>query len=58
MKKILFLITPKNFLPDLYKDIDNLKYGTLYILDQFDNILSYNHPSFRDDYDYNEEKTT
>ncbi|MBQ2293873.1 MAG: hypothetical protein II258_00710, partial [Spirochaetales bacterium] len=56
IKKILFLITPKNFLPDLYKDIDNLKYGTLYILDQFDNILSYNHPSFRDDYDYNEEK--
>jgi hypothetical protein len=54
IKKILFLITPKNFLPDLYKDIDNLKYGTLYILDQFDNILSYNHPSFRDDYEYNE----
>ena len=58
IKKILFLITQKNFLPDLYKDIDNLKYGTLYILDQFDNILSYNHPSFRDDYDYNEEKKT
>ena len=56
INKLLFLVTQKNFLPDLYKDIDNLKYGTLYILDQFNNILSYNHPSFRDDYDYDEEK--
>lgn len=56
INKLLFLVTHKNFLPDLYKDIDNLKYGTLYILDQFNNILSYNHPSFRDDYDYDEEK--
>jgi serine phosphatase RsbU (regulator of sigma subunit) len=58
ISKILFLITQKSFLPDLYKDIDNLKYGTLYILDQFNNILSYNHPSFRDDYSYDEEKKT
>lgn len=56
INKLLFLVTQKNFLPDLYKDIDNLKYGTLYILDQFNNILSYNHPSFRDDYDYDDEK--
>lgn len=54
--KLLFLVTQKNFLPDLYKDINNLKYGTLYILDQFNNILSYNHPSSKDDYDYDEEK--
>lgn len=58
INKLLFLVTQKNFLPDLYKDIDNLKYGTLYILDQFNNILSYNHPSFRDDYSYDEEKKT
>lgn len=58
ISKILFLITQKSFLPDLYKDIDNLKYGTLYILDQFNNILSYNHPSFKDDYSYDEEKKT
>lgn len=54
--KLLFLVTQKNFLYDLYKDINNLKYGTLYILDQFNNVVSYNHPSSKDDYDYDEEK--
>lgn len=56
LKKILFLVTDRNFIPDLYKDIDSLKYGTLYVLDRYDNVLSYNHPSDKDEYEYDKTK--
>lgn len=41
-----------DFVPKFYEGIDSLRYGTLYILDQFDNVLSKNHPGNDDYYEY------
>lgn len=45
-----------DFIPKFYEGIDSLRYGTLYILDQFDNVLSKNHPGNDDYYEYDPEK--
>jgi serine phosphatase RsbU (regulator of sigma subunit) len=45
-----------DFLPEFYSSITEMQYGTLFILDQFNNIINYNHPNPDDYYDYDEEK--
>ncbi|HOJ63703.1 MAG TPA: SpoIIE family protein phosphatase [Spirochaetota bacterium] len=54
-KFILVELYP-DFIRKFYKNIIHLKYGTLYILDQFDNIIAVNHPSDEDYYEYDENK--
>lgn len=56
-KFILIQLFP-DFIEKFYKSITHIKYGTLYILDQLDNIIAYNHPSEDDYYEYDEEKKT
>lgn len=55
-KKIMFVIMNKDFIPDLYKDIDSIKYGTVYVLDKYNNIIASNHPSSDDYYDFDKNK--
>jgi serine phosphatase RsbU (regulator of sigma subunit) len=54
-KLVVVLLHPA-FLADFYKDIDDLQFGTLYVLDRFNNMISYNHPNVDDYYEYDEEK--
>ncbi|MBP7552849.1 MAG: HAMP domain-containing histidine kinase [Spirochaetes bacterium] len=54
--KFVLVLLNSDFIPKFYHDIEDLKYGTLYILDQNDQILSFNHPNSGNDYyEYNEE---
>ena len=62
--KFMLIVLHKDFIPNFYKKINPLKFGTLYILDKFNNIIAYNHPATSkidhfDDSDYYEydEKT-
>jgi methyl-accepting chemotaxis protein len=57
-KKFMLVILQTDFIPRFYQDIDSLQTGTLYIMDQFDRVSSYNHPSSIDYYDYDTEKGT
>lgn len=52
----VFVIIALNadFLPGLYSDVDDLHFGTMYILDQFNNVMSSNHPSDDDWFDFDE----
>ena len=50
--KAVGIVETKDFIRDLYKKNTSLQSGTIYILDQFDNVLSRNHPDFDDYYDY------
>ncbi|HQH30815.1 MAG TPA: HAMP domain-containing sensor histidine kinase [Spirochaetota bacterium] len=53
--KFVLVLLNSDFIPKFYQDIEELKYGTLYILDQNDQILSFNHPNSGNDYyEYNE----
>jgi serine phosphatase RsbU (regulator of sigma subunit) len=54
-KFIVVLLHP-GFLSDFYQDIEDLQFGTLFILDRFNNIMSYNHPGDDDYYYYDREK--
>ena len=54
--KFILITLFADFIPKFYEGIDSLRYGTLYILDQFDNVLSKNHPGADDYYEYNAEK--
>jgi len=48
--KFVLVLLNSDFIPKFYQDIEDLKYGTLYILDQNDMVLSYNHPNTASDY--------
>lgn len=50
-KFILITLFP-DFIPKFYNSIKKLNYGTIYILDRFNNILSQNHPGDDDLYSY------
>ena len=53
---MLIAVETANFLNNLYKQNTKLKLGTIYIQDQFGNILDYNHPYIDDYYEYDEKK--
>ena len=42
----------QDFLSQLYEVQNSIKFGTLYLMDQFGNVLDKNHPSINDYYDY------
>ncbi len=54
--KAVGIVETKDFIKDLYKKNTSLQSGTIYILDQFNNVLSRNHPDFDDYYDYDTTK--
>ena len=54
--KFIVLILNADYWESLYRNIEILNYGTLYILDENDNILDCNHPSSYDLFDYDSEK--
>jgi signal transduction histidine kinase/DNA-binding NarL/FixJ family response regulator len=54
-QKFLLVTLFPDFMDKFYRDIRKLQFGTLYILDQFDNILSTNHPGDNDYYEYDED---
>ena len=53
---VLIAAETANFLNNLYKLNSKLKLGTIYIQDQFGNILDYNHPYIDDYYEYDNDK--
>ncbi|HOJ63271.1 MAG TPA: SpoIIE family protein phosphatase [Spirochaetota bacterium] len=52
--KFLYISLNNDFIPQFYKDIIPLKFGTLYILDFNNNIISLNHPSDEDELNFDE----
>ena len=56
ISSVLALIEDDNFMTDLYNENFSLKFGTLYIIDQFKNVQGSNHPSVDDYYEYDKEK--
>lgn len=54
--KFLVILINDDYIAKLYKDIDELNFGTLYILDHNNNIISCNHPSTNDFFEYDREK--
>jgi serine phosphatase RsbU (regulator of sigma subunit) len=55
-EKFLLVLLKKDFIPNFYQEIESLQYGTLYILDQFDNIISRNHPGPLDFYPFDQDR--
>ncbi|OHD11833.1 MAG: hypothetical protein A2Y34_11505 [Spirochaetes bacterium GWC1_27_15] len=55
-QKFIIVILDKNFVTKLYQDISTIQYGTLYIIDKFNNIISKTRPSDDDYYEYDESK--
>lgn len=54
--KFIMVLLNEDIIPKFYYDIEDIKYGTLYITDQDNNILNANHPSVSDYYSYDYEK--
>lgn len=54
--KFIMILLNEDILPKFYYDIEDIKYGTLYITDQDNNILNSNHPSISDYYEYDSNK--
>lgn len=52
---IMFIGLSYGFVRKLYSEIERLNFGTLYVLDINNNILSRNHPSDDDYYSFNEQ---
>ncbi|HPY87968.1 MAG TPA: ATP-binding protein [Spirochaetota bacterium] len=50
--KFIMVLLNEDIMPKFYYDIEDIKYGTLYITDQDGNILNANHPSVSDYYSY------
>ncbi|MBQ3923518.1 MAG: SpoIIE family protein phosphatase [Spirochaetales bacterium] len=57
-EKFLLVTLAPGFLEQFYKDVAALQYGTLYILDTNNNIVSYNHPRDDDDYSFHTDEKT
>jgi serine phosphatase RsbU (regulator of sigma subunit) len=53
--KFFLVLLKQDFVSYFYENIEGLNTGTLYVLDRFDNIISRNHPSSNDYYEYDEE---
>ena len=54
IESIMMILEMQDFLSQLYESQTNIKLGTLYLLDQFGNVLDKNHPSVDDYYDFDE----
>ncbi len=54
-RKFLFVTLDFDYLRRVYSDINELKYGTLFVIDEKNNILLKNHPDSDDYYTYNED---
>lgn len=52
---VMINIEKPDFVERLYDSNTSLRKGTIYIADQFDNIIHYNHPSSDDYYEYDSE---
>ncbi|HPO50933.1 MAG TPA: hypothetical protein PLO89_11455, partial [Spirochaetota bacterium] len=52
--KFVVISLNNDFIPKFFEDMEPLRFGTLYILDRFDNIISLNHPSSDYYYDYDD----
>ncbi|HOV15657.1 MAG TPA: SpoIIE family protein phosphatase, partial [Spirochaetota bacterium] len=46
----------QDFVKVSFEDIEALKFGTLYILDRFNNVIAFNHPNINDYYVYDATK--
>jgi class 3 adenylate cyclase len=54
IEAIMMILEMQDFLSQLYESQTNIKLGTLYLIDQFGNVLDKNHPSVDDYYDFDE----
>ncbi|OHD07478.1 MAG: hypothetical protein A2Y34_04860 [Spirochaetes bacterium GWC1_27_15] len=54
--KFIIVVFKSGYIEKYFENIDELKFGTLYVLDKFNNIISYNHPISDDYYNYDENK--
>ena len=54
--KVAVIIQPLNYYTKLYSHIDSLRMGTLFVFDEFGNVLFANHPSVQDDFDFDAKK--
>ena len=54
--KIIVILLQNNYFINLYAHLTQLHYGSLFIIDNNSNLLSINHPSLYDYYEYDEEK--
>lgn len=52
IKAIMIILEMPDFLSQLYEVQNSINFGTLYLMDQFGNVLDKNHPSINDYYDY------
>lgn len=55
---VMIDIEKPDFIERLYDSNTSLRKGTIYIADQFDNVIHYNHPSSYDYYEYDNELKT
>ena len=56
--KFLLVTLAPGFLEQFYQDVSALQYGTLYILDTNNQIISFNHPKDNDDYSFENDPKT
>ena len=54
--KVAVIIQPLNYYTKLYSHIERLHTGTLFVSDDFGNVLFANHPSSQDDFEFDTEK--
>ena len=54
--ELMLIIETPTFLNSLYEKNIRLKFGTLYMLDQFGNVQERNHPHVNDYYNFNKER--
>lgn len=54
--KIAIIIQPSNYYTKLYSHLERLRMGTLFVSDEFGNIMFANHPSSQDDFEFDTEK--
>lgn len=56
--KFLLVALKPGFLSSFYNKIESLKFGTLYVLDSFENVMSFNHPLEEEEFVFDYEKKT
>lgn len=55
-RKFILIALDFSYMRSVFRDINELKFGTLFVLDEKNNIILRNHPDEDDYYSYNEEK--
>lgn len=54
--KLAIIIQPLNYYTKLYSHLERLRMGTLFVSNEFGNVMFVNHPSGQDDFDFDTEK--